>query len=203
MTDSQGAPSSPKNTGPWLIVGLGNPGPKYESTRHNIGYLVLDVLAEQLGTSFKKHPSAHADFATGNLDGTRIELMRSRSYMNESGGPVKAAMAYSKIAPTNLIVVHDEMDIPFDSIKIKIGGGNAGHNGLKSISGALGTQDYVRVRMGVDRPPGQMDSASYVLKPFSAAERKVLPNFCADGADVVESIIRRVLEATQNEVHSR
>lgn len=197
MTDSQ------NDNGPWLVVGLGNPGPKYELTRHNIGYLVLDVLAEQVGATFKKHASAHADFATGNLNGIRIELLRSRSYMNESGGPVKAAMAYSKITPDRLIVVHDEMDIPFDSIKVKIGGGNAGHNGLKSVSGSLGTPDYVRVRMGVDRPPGQMDSAAYVLKPFNAAERKVLPVFCLDGAEVVESIITRGIEATQNEVHSR
>lgn len=191
------------DSAPWMVVGLGNPGPKYELTRHNIGYLVLDVLADQLGAKFKKHPQAHADFATGNLAGTRIELVRSRSYMNESGGPVKAAMAYSKISPERLIVVHDEMDIPFDSIKIKVGGGNAGHNGLKSLAGSLGTPEFARVRMGVDRPPGQMDSASYVLKPFSASERKLLPNFCVDGADVVESIISRGIDATQNATHSR
>ncbi|MFZ1361875.1 MAG: aminoacyl-tRNA hydrolase [Candidatus Nanopelagicales bacterium] len=194
---------SEKSNLPWLVVGLGNPGPKYELTRHNIGYLVLDVLAEQFGSTFKKHPKAHADIANGNLNGIRVELLRSRSYMNESGGPVKAAMSYSKIAPERLIVVHDEMDIPFDSIKIKVGGGNAGHNGLKSISGSLNTPEYARVRMGVGRPPGQSDGASHVLKQFNAAERKILPNFCVDGADAVESIITRGLEATQNEVHSR
>lgn len=188
---------------PWLIVGLGNPGPKYELTRHNIGYLVLDHLAQELGVSFKKHPKAHAEFATGNLAGQRIELLRSRSYMNESGGPVKAALGYSKIAPDQLIVVHDEMDIPFDTIKIKFGGGNAGHNGLKSIASSLATPDFVRVRMGVDRPPGQMDSASYVLKQFNSSERKVLPNFCADGAAVVESIIANGLAATQNQIHAK
>lgn len=188
---------------PWIVVGLGNPGPKYELTRHNIGYLVLDVLADELGVNFKKHPKAHADFASSNLGGTRVELVRSRSFMNESGGPVKAALTYSKVPPKRLIVVHDEMDIPFDSIKVKVGGGNAGHNGLKSISGSLGTPDYARVRMGVDRPPGQMDSAAWVLKQFSSAERKVLPSFCADGADVVRSIISHGVEATQNAVHSR
>lgn len=188
---------------PFLVVGLGNPGPKYELTRHNIGYLVLDVLARQFGAKFRKHPKAHADSADGIFNGSRVELLRSRSFMNESGGPVKAAMSYSKIAPERLIVVHDEMDIPFDTIKVKIGGGNAGHNGLKSISGSLGTLEYARVRMGVGRPPGQSDGASHVLRQFNAAERKVLPNFCVEGADVVESIITRGLEATQNEVHSR
>ena len=162
----------------WLIVGLGNPGPNYAKTRHNIGQMVLDELAKEVGGSFKKHSKASAVVVEGRLGfgGPKVILMKSLGYMNTSGGPVSAIAKFYGIDPDHIIVVHDELDIPFDTIKLKIGGGEGGHNGLRDITKALGTKDYYRVRTGIGRPPGRMDTADFVLKPSAAPKRRTCPS---------------------------
>jgi PTH1 family peptidyl-tRNA hydrolase len=186
----------------WLVVGLGNPGANYANTRHNIGYLVLDELAQRMGVSFAKHRRAHADVADGRLVGQRVELLRSRTYMNESGGPVKAAADYAKIPLEQVIVIQDELDIPFGAVRLKVGGGDGGHNGIKSIKKSLGSADFTRVRAGIDRPPGRQDPADYVLKPFSSAQRQELANLIVDVADAVEVVLTDGLGAAQQKYHS-
>lgn len=185
-----------------LIVGLGNPGPTYQGTRHNVGHLVVDALAARLDARFKSH-KAGADVAEGRLypGGPRLVLAKSHSYMNLSGKPVAALLRFYSQGPEQLIVVHDELDLPAETIRVKQGGGEGGHNGLKSISAALGTKDYLRVRVGIDRPPGRMDAADYVLKPFSASERAALPVTVELAADAAEMLVTDGLEATQNRLH--
>jgi PTH1 family peptidyl-tRNA hydrolase len=184
----------------WLVVGLGNPGPQYLANRHNIGFLVLDVLAERTRSSFKGHrmraEAAEARF--GGPGGTRVVLARPRSYMNESGGPVAGLVGYYAIPPERLVVVHDELDLPFATLRLKFGGGDNGHNGLKSIRRSLGTGDFHRVRFGIGRPPGRMDAAAYVLRDFSAAERKDLDLEIDRAADAVEVLVTEGLEKAQN-----
>jgi PTH1 family peptidyl-tRNA hydrolase len=183
-----------------LVVGLGNPGPGYAGNRHNVGAMVLDVLADRLGSRFKAHKSG-ADVVEGRLAGARVVLAKPRSYMNVSGPPVAALARYFKFDPADVIVVHDELDLPPATIRAKLGGGEGGHNGLRSISTSLGTKDYLRVRFGIGRPPGRMDPADYVLKDFGAAERKDLPLELERAADVVELLISQGLLATQNQLH--
>lgn len=187
----------------WLIVGLGNPGPEYEKTRHNIGQMVLDELAKEVGGSFKKHSKASAVVVEGRLGfgGPKVVLMKSLGYMNTSGGPVSALAQFYDINPDRIIVVHDELDIPFDTIKLKIGGGEGGHNGLRDITKALGTKDYYRVRTGIGRPPGRMDTADFVLKPFSSTEAKDLPFLISNAADATVMLIKEGLQATQQRYH--
>lgn len=187
----------------WLIVGLGNPGPEYEKTRHNIGQMVLDELAKEVGGSFKKHSKASAVVAEGRLGfgGPKVILMKSLGYMNTSGGPVSAVAKFYGIDPDHIIVVHDELDIPFDTIKLKIGGGEGGHNGLRDITKALGTKDYYRVRTGIGRPPGRMDTADFVLKPFSSTEAKDLPFLISNAADATMMLVKEGLLATQQRYH--
>lgn len=181
----------------WLVVGLGNPGSTYAGTRHNAGYFVVDLMASRLGGRFKAHKT-RADVVESHVGGQRVVLAKARAYMNESGGPVAALCDYYKVAPPHVIAVHDELDIPFGTLRVKAGGGDNGHNGLKSIRSSLGTGDYLRVRFGIGRPPGRQAPADYVLKPFSPTERKEL-DWCVDrGADAVESLISDGLEATQN-----
>jgi peptidyl-tRNA hydrolase, PTH1 family len=187
-------------TATWVIVGLGNPGREYERTRHNIGYLVVEELAGRLGASFARHRRAHADTAeahafVGTPDHCRVVLVKSRTYMNESGGPVKAVLDFTKA--TQLVVVHDEIDIPLGALRIKYGGGDNGHNGLKSIRKSLGTGDYYRVRVGVDRPTGRQDPADYVLSDFRAAERTEVALMVGESADAIEFLMRNGLDATQ------
>lgn len=184
----------------WLVVGLGNPGPEYAGNRHNAGFMVLDELAARVGGRFKAH-RGHAEVLEGRLAGRPVVLAKPRSYMNLSGGPVKAIADFYKVPPADLIVVHDELDIPFGALRAKFGGGDNGHNGLRSITKSLGTRDYHRVRFGVGRPPGRMDPAAYVLRDFAAAERKDLPLLVDRAADVVESLIVAGLAATQNRFH--
>jgi PTH1 family peptidyl-tRNA hydrolase len=193
----------------WLVVGLGNPGPAYAGHRHNIGYLVGDELAERLGGSFKSHKASRADVVEGRLRisgtpgaGPRLVLGRPRSYMNETGGAVKALASFYKIRPDHLIVIHDELDIPFDTMRVKLGGGDNGHNGLKSIRGSLGTGEFYRVRVGIGRPPGRQDVADFVLSNYSSAERKVLPFQVDTAADAVESLVTDGLEKTQQRFNS-
>ncbi len=187
----------------WLIVGLGNPGPEYEKTRHNIGQMVLDELAKEVGGSFKKHSKASAVVVEGRLGfgGPKVILMKSLGYMNTSGGPVSAVAKFYGIDPDHIIVVHDELDIPFDTIKLKIGGGEGGHNGLRDITKALGTKDYYRVRTGIGRPPGRMDTADFVLKPFSSTEAKDLPFLISNAADATMMLGKEGLLATQQRYH--
>ena len=185
----------------WIVVGLGNPGPSYESTRHNIGYLVADELAERMGGSWKAHKSGRALAIEGRLagiPGVRTVLGRGRCYMNESGGPVSALLKFYKATPEQLVIVYDELDLPYGDMRIKFGGGDNGHNGLKSVRASLGTGDWYRVRVGISRPPGRQAPADYVLKPFSTTERRELDLHVNRAADAVESLLTEGLENTQN-----
>jgi len=183
----------------WLVVGLGNPGPTYAGTRHNIGYLVTDDLARRAGGSFRRHKSGRADVVEGRLavGGPRVVLARPHSYMNETGGPVKALATFYKVAPDHVIAIHDELDIPFGTLRVKLGGGDNGHNGLKSLRSSLGTGDFYRVRAGIGRPPGRQDPADFVLSPWSTTERKELPFQVDSAADAVECLIEQGLTETQ------
>lgn len=183
-----------------LVIGLGNPGPGYAGNRHNIGAMVADVLAERFSGRFKSH-KAGADVAEGRLAGARAIVAKPRSFMNLSGGPTAGLARFFKVPATDVIVVHDELDLPPHVIRVKQGGGEGGHNGLKSISASLGSKDYLRVRCGIGRPPGRMDPADYVLRDFSAADRKELPIDLDSAADAVESLIRYGLLETQNRLH--
>ncbi len=188
----------------WLVVGLGNPGPSYAGHRHNVGYRVAEELATRMGGRFRSHKSGRADVVEGRLTvgGPRVVLGRGRCYMNESGGPVAALAKFYKIAADRLVVVHDELDIPFESIRVKLGGGDNGHNGLRSIRTVLGTGDFYRVRVGIGRPAGRQPVADFVLSDYSAAERKVLPFEVDRAADAVESLLESGLEATQSKFNS-
>jgi len=190
-------------TDTWLIVGLGNPGPEYSGNRHNVGQMVLDGLAERVGGKFKAH-KARALVLEGRLGigGPRLVLAKPGTYMNVSGGPVSALAKFYDVDPSRVVAVHDEIDIPFNTVKLKIGGGEGGHNGLRDISKALATKDYLRVRVGVGRPPGRMDTADYVLRDFGTAEKKELPFLLDDAADAVELLIREGLTAAQQQFHT-
>lgn len=189
----------------WIVVGLGNPGPQYERTRHNVGHMVLDELARRAGETFSVHKQSRARVAQIRLrpGGPCVVLVKPMSYMNLSGGPVSAVARFFDVDLDHLIVVHDEVDIDFDSVKLKRGGGEGGHNGLRDITKASGSRDYLRVRVGVGRPPGRMDTADYVLRPFTATERETLPLLLDNAADAVERIIDDGLTAAQNAVHGR
>ncbi|MBW9206914.1 aminoacyl-tRNA hydrolase [Mumia sp. zg.B17] len=190
---------------PWLVVGLGNPGPGYAQTRHNIGYMVADALAERAGGRWKSHKPTRADVVEGRLggpSGVRVVLGRSRGYMNESGGAVKALATFYKVPSEQLVVVYDELDLPYETMRVKLGGGDNGHNGLKSIRASLGTGDYYKVRVGIGRPPGRQSPADYVLKPFSSTERKELPLVVETAADAVETLLTSGLEVAQREFNS-
>jgi len=184
-----------------LVVGLGNPGPKYENTRHNIGFMVADVLAARVSGKFSAHKRSNAEIVQTRLDGRQVIVAKPRTYMNLSGGPVAGLAKFFSVAPANVVVVHDELDLDYGTIRLKQGGGENGHNGLRSTSSALGTKDYLRVRMGIGRPPGRQDPADFVLKPFSSTERKDLPVFCEEGADAVELLLGLGLEGAQNRLH--
>jgi len=188
----------------WLVVGLGNPGPSYAGNRHNVGYLVTDELAERMGSKFRAHKSRRADVVEGRLGvgGPRVVLARPRSYMNESGGPVAALASFYKVPVSRIIAIHDELDIPFGTLRVKFGGGDNGHNGLKSMRSALGTGDFYRVRAGIGRPPGRQDPADFVLSNYSSVERKELPFQVDRGADAVECLVEHGLEATQQRFNS-
>lgn len=189
----------------WLVVGLGNPGAEYESTRHNIGQMVVDILADQNKARWTTHKS-RTDVAAYKIGvgphPSSVILAKSKSYMNESGGPIKALAAFYKIEPAKIIVIHDELDIPFNSIRVKLAGGDNGHNGLKSLSSSFATANYYRVRMGIGRPIGRQDPADFVLKQFAVAEKKELENFLTHGAEAVESLITKGLEMTQQNFNS-
>ena len=184
----------------WLVVGLGNPGSEYAGNRHNCGFMVADVLADRMRAPFKRDRS-RARVAVGRLAGYPVTLAKPQSFMNLSGRPVAALRTFYKIPVERIVVVHDELDIPFGTIRLKQGGGDNGHNGLRSVTAALGSRDYLRVRVGIGRPPGRMDPADFVLHDFSAAERKALPDVLERCADAVEVLLQRGLAAAQNEFH--
>lgn len=185
----------------WVIAGLGNPGPEYERTRHNIGYLVVEELARRWNVRFGRHRRANAETAeahafVGTPEHCRVVLVKSRTYMNSSGGPVKAVLDFTKAE--HLVVVHDELDIPLGALRIKLGGGDNGHNGLRSIRQSLGHGDFYRVRCGVGRPPGRQDPADYVLSEFRGSERTEVQLVVAEAADACEYLMRTSLDATQS-----
>jgi PTH1 family peptidyl-tRNA hydrolase len=185
----------------WLVVGLGNPGAEYKNTRHNIGHMVVDEMARVNSLTWSSH-KARADVAAFKLgvglDAPGLVLAKSHSNMNESGGPIKALCNFYKVDIENLIVIHDELDIPFNAIRIKKGGGDNGHNGLKSTTSALGP-DYFRIRMGIGRPVGQQDPADFVLKNFASTERGELPSFISRGGEAIEYLIKHGLTAVQSQ----
>ncbi|MFL0580740.1 aminoacyl-tRNA hydrolase [Dietzia sp. 179-F 9C3 NHS] len=194
------------DTAPTLVVGLANPGPDYEGTRHNIGWEVIAELASRalpMPASFSVHKRTNCHLAQTRVADRPVVLARPRSYMNLSGGPVSAVVKYFSVKPTDVIVVHDEIDVDFGRIRLKRGGGEGGHNGLRSVSNSLGTRDYLRVRVGVGRPPGRMDVADFVLKRFSKLEQPDVPFLVQDAADAVELLVRHGLETAQNQVHQR
>jgi PTH1 family peptidyl-tRNA hydrolase len=188
----------------WLIVGLGNPGPAYARNRHNVGFLVADLLASRIGAKFGRSRRAAADDAEGFLrpGGPKIVLAKPTTFMNLLGAPTVALARFYKIPPAQVIAVHDDLDLDFGRIRVKIGGGEGGHNGLRSISGSMATKEYVRVRFGIGRPPGRQDPADYVLADFSAAQRKELDFLVDRAADIAESVIEIGVEPTQNKYHA-
>jgi PTH1 family peptidyl-tRNA hydrolase len=193
----------------WLIAGLGNPGPGYAGHRHNVGQMALAELADRVsagqkgGATFKTH-KANASVAEARIapGGAKLVLAKPNSYMNLSGGPVAALLRFYKLDPSRLIVLHDELDIPFDTIRVKSGGGHGGHNGIRDIAAALGTTDFTRVRIGIGRPPGRQEAADYVLTPFGKAERELLPSVLSDAADATELLVTEGLLAAQQRWHA-
>lgn len=188
----------------YIVVGLGNPGPGYAGNRHNVGYMVADLLAERAGGRFKAH-KGRAEVLEGRLggfSGQRAIIAKPMTYMNESGGPVSSIQSFYKVPVERIVVIHDELDIPFGALRLKRGGGDNGHNGLRSITRSLGTREYLRVRVGIGRPPGRQDPADFVLKDFSITERKELPFQVDRAADSVESLLLGDLVATQNTFHA-
>lgn len=186
---------------PWLVVGLGNPGPSYAANRHNAGFLVADLLADRAGARFQAH-KGRADVVEGRLAGVRAVLAKPKTYMNLSGGPTASLASFYKVPVERLVVVHDELDVPFGAVRLKRGGGDNGHNGLRSLTAALGSKEYLRVRFGIGRPPGRQDPADFVLKDFSATERKDLDLFVDRAADAVEALLTGPLETAQNTFHA-
>ncbi|MFK4147970.1 aminoacyl-tRNA hydrolase [Streptomyces sp. NPDC004065] len=197
--------TTPANA-PWLIAGLGNPGPEYAMNRHNVGFMVVDLLAERMGGRFKRAGRAQAQVVEGRIGppgpaGRRVVLVKPMSYMNLSGGPVSALRDFHKVPLENVVAVHDELDIDYGVLRLKLGGGDNGHNGLKSMTKAMGA-GYHRVRFGIGRPPGRMPVADFVLKDFSAAERKELDYFVDRAADAVECLLAEGLERAQSAYNS-
>ncbi|WP_282796536.1 aminoacyl-tRNA hydrolase [Streptomyces sp. CC224B] len=191
---------------PWLVVGLGNPGPGYAMNRHNVGFMVADLLAGRIGGSFKRAAKAQAQVLEGRLGpmgpgSRRVVLVKPMSYMNLSGGPVTALRDFYKVPTAHVVAVHDELDIDFGTLRLKLGGGDNGHNGLKSMTKAMGS-DYHRVRFGIGRPPGRMQVADFVLKDFSSVERKELDYLVDRAADAVECLVTEGLERAQSAYNS-
>ncbi len=195
-------PSPAGGRGPLLVVGLGNPGPQYAKTRHNVGFMVADLLAARLGAPFKVHKRSGAEIVTGRLGNHSVVVAKPRTFMNESGRHIGPLAKFYSVSPADVITIHDELDIDFGTIRLKLGGGEGGHNGLRSVANALGAKDFQRVRIGIGRPPGRKDPAAFVLEPFTAAERTELATICELAADATELLLEAGLEAAQNQVHA-
>ncbi len=188
---------------PLLVVGLGNPGTQYAKTRHNVGFMVADVLAGRIGEPFKVHKKSGAEVVTGRLGGRPVVLAKPRGcYMNESGRQVGPLAKFYSVPAGDVIVIHDELDIDFGRVRLKLGGGEGGHNGLRSVANALGSKEFQRVRVGIGRPPGRKDPAAFVLEPFNSTERPEVPLLCELAADACEALIELGLEPAQNRVHA-
>jgi peptidyl-tRNA hydrolase, PTH1 family len=187
---------------PVMVVGLGNPGTQYATTRHNLGFLVADILSDRIGSGFKVHKKSGAEVVTGRLGGRSVVLAKPRCYMNESGRQVGPLAKFYSVPPADIVVIHDELDIEFGRIRLKVGGGVAGHNGLRSVASALGTNDFQRVRIGIGRPPGRMQGAAFVLSNFTNAEWREVPTICEQAADATELLVAQGLEPAQNTVHA-
>ena len=189
----------------WLVVGLGNPGDEYAATRHNVGQMVIDHLARRHNVKLSTHKS-RTDIAAYKLgvgiDAHSVILAKSKIYMNETGGPIKALASFYSVEPAKIIVLHDELDIGYAAIRAKVAGGDNGHNGLKSLTSSFGTPDYFRVRLGIGRPMGEQDPGDFVLKQFSKEEKKSLEEFIDRGADCVEFLIEKGLDLTQSKFNS-
>lgn len=190
------------DSGAWLVVGLGNPGPTYAATRHNIGAMVIDSIAAKNSQKLSRHKRALADVCETRIAGIQTILVKPLSYMNESGGPVKALASFYKIPPEQIIVLHDELDIPLGAIRVKLGGGDNGHNGLKSIRSSLGTGDWFRIRLGIGRPPGQLDAADFVLRSFGSAEATEVSLLISQSSEALTSLLTQGLDAAQNSYNS-
>ena len=193
--------------GVWLVVGLGNPGPTYAGTRHNVGYLVAEELVRRIGGRWKSHKTGRADVVEGRLgpigpDAPRVVIARPRCYMNESGGPVKALATFYKVPPERIVAIHDELDIPFGTLRSKLGGGDNGHNGLKSMRSALGTGDFHRVRVGIGRPPRRQNPADILRAHKATRDRKELPFQVDTAADAVECLVEKGLAEAQQRFNS-
>ena len=184
--------------GPWLLVGLGNPGPAYAGNRHNVGRMVLDVIAGREHAKFSSHRRSRSDIAETRVGGVRAVLAMPRSYMNEIGGPVTSLRDFFKVSPDRIVAIHDELDLDFGMLRLKLGGGDNGHNGLRSMRRSLGTGDFYRVRLGIGRPPGRQDPADFVLRDYSGAERKDLGVQLERAADATEMLLHDGLAAAQN-----
>ncbi|MBU2662973.1 aminoacyl-tRNA hydrolase [Actinoplanes bogorensis] len=187
----------------WLVVGLGNPGREYAGNRHNVGFMVADLLASRVGAKFGRSKRAHAEVAEGRLGfgGPKLVLIKPLTFMNLSGAPVVSLAQFFKVPVANVIAVHDELDVPYGQVRAKRGGGEGGHNGLRSMSKSLASKEYARVRFGIGRPPGRQDPADYVLSDFSGAERKELEFLVDRAADVVEAVVLEGVEWAQNKYH--
>ena len=190
------------DNGAWLVVGLGNPGPTYASTRHNIGAMVIDELVSQSAGKLTRHKRALAEVCETRIGGVQTILVKPLSYMNESGGPVKALASFYKVTPEQILVLHDELDIPLAAIRVKFGGGDNGHNGLKSIRSAFNSGDWYRIRLGIGRPPGQQDPADFVLRSFASTELAQVSDLKAQGCEAVSCVITEGLVAAQNAYNS-
>ncbi|MEV4636182.1 aminoacyl-tRNA hydrolase [Actinoplanes sp. NPDC049548] len=188
---------------PWLVVGLGNPGREYAGNRHNVGFMVADLLASRVGGKFGRHKRAVAEVAEGRLGfgGPKLVLAKPLTYMNLSGAPVVALAQFFKVPVEHVIAVHDELDVPYGQVRVKRGGGEGGHNGLRSMSKSLGSKEYARVRFGIGRPPGRQDPADFVLSDFSSVERKELEFLIDRAADVTEAVVFEGVEWAQNKYH--
>ena len=199
MTDGAGP-----GAGPWLVVGLGNPGAEYARNRHNAGFLVADLLARRVGAKFGRARRAATEVAEGFLrpGGPKVVIAKPTTYMNLLGTPTTSLAAFYKIPPARIVAVHDDLDLDFGTVRAKIGGGEGGHNGLRSMSKSLGTKDYARVRFGIGRPPGRMDGAAFVLGNFTTPEWREVPTICEQAADAAELLVTQGLEPAQNTVHA-
>lgn len=193
---------------PWLVVGLGNPEPRYARNRHNIGRMVIDLLVGRTGATLSRHRTrarvaeVRLGLLPGGAPGPRAVLAEPTAFMNVSGGPVRALTQFYGLGAERLLVIHDDLDLPAHALRLKRGGGEGGHNGLRSIGRALGTRDYARLRVGIGRPPGRQDPADFVLSDFPARERGELGVTLEQAADAVEAVVELGFEAAQQRLHS-
>lgn len=194
-------PAEPEVSPEWLIIGLGNPGAKYAATRHNVGYMAMDQLLTERSLSLSQVKGMPAEVAYGDIEGTSVVFVRSTTYMNLSGEAVEAIASAYSIPAERIIVIHDELDLPLGKVRVKMGGNENGHNGLKSTTQLMGTRDYLRVRMGISRPPKGMAVPDYVLGPIDTGDE--LSRMIITAAEAAELIVAQGLNKAQNVIHSR